>query len=77
MFKKKYFPDSKLDWSLGPGEKYTRIDPNDEHSSISSCGIEPAEDVEAENIIENDRQNNALSLRKCYNKTKNLRENLF
>ena len=28
--------DGKLDWSLNVGEHFNKIDPNNEHSSISS-----------------------------------------
>ena len=38
-----YKPDLKFDWRLGPGENFIEIDPNDEHSSISSCNIEDTE----------------------------------
>ena len=41
-----YVPDSKFDWSLGPNESFKRVDPEDKHSSISSCGVNSADLVD-------------------------------
>lgn len=41
-----YFPDQKFDWSLKPGENFVKVDRDDNHSSISSCGVSLDEDQE-------------------------------
>ena len=40
-----YVPDSMFDWSLGLGEECAKINPDDCHSSISSCNIGETEEV--------------------------------
>lgn len=40
-----YIPEQRFDWSLLPGEQFAKVNPNDKHSSISSCDINSYEQV--------------------------------
>ena len=35
--------ENRFDWSLRHGEEFQKLDPNDKHSSMSSCNIDESE----------------------------------
>ena len=42
-----FIPDYIFDWSLAPGDSFKKVDPNDKHSSISSCEIGSHEETDS------------------------------
>ena len=70
LIERDFIPDNKFDWSLCPGETFKKIDTNDNHSSMSSCGIKSNEETCHENINAYDREKNLRKLKDKYNTEK-------
>ena len=48
LLDKNYIPDCQFDWSKHPDHNYNFTDPNDKHSSISSCDIGSDENTDCD-----------------------------
>ena len=63
-----YIPDNTFDWSLFPGKSFPKVDPDDRHSSISSCGINSSEDIDCDH---KERIDNITLIQERYHSKKN------
>ena len=57
LIKRDFLPDRIFDWSLRSGMQFSRLNHNENHSSISSCSIGSRENTEEGNAFEILREN--------------------
>lgn len=57
LIKRDFLPDRIFDWSLRSGMQFSRLNQNENHSSISSCSIGSRENTEEGNAFELLKQN--------------------
>jgi hypothetical protein len=69
LIERNFVPDNKFDWSLFAGDVFKKFDPNDNHSSFSSCNIQSDEEVDNECIRPFDKLKNIKKLKDYYSCT--------